>query len=333
MKLIPESIKAKYPVFSTEDDVRDRLLEVLGVGEIPEKVEYKVERTHITNDGLIIHNIIFFNSLEEPINATICAPMSFENNLKVGVVCLPGSNGSDKEIAYKDFYRENAHSGPLIGWARELSRRGFVTLSISIWGCKGRREVNGLDYQLQTKFLAPYGLTGMGMGVEETFLGTQILASFLSTNLKTIGVTGFSLGGNMAWYSMACSQSLGAAVTICGGIGSMIEVIKKAATEGNPERHGPYYYIPHLLRYFDHPDIVKACIFPRPFLVIGTTDDEDMPKKGLDKLIDSVSILYKKESFSERFKVYQPEGKHAFRIEYFEYMCNWFKKHLIDTAS
>ena len=330
MNLVPDNIKAIYPEQIKPEDIRKKLLEILGVKEIPEEFEYTIESTQEIEEILIYH-ITYYNLLGETVLAILCIPKHAEKVNLAGIICLPGTGGSAELISHTRFYRDNPYAGPLIGWARELTRRGFATLSISVWGCKDRQAKSGFDPQLQTRFLAPYGLTGIGIGVEETLMGARILTRFLSVDLCNIGVTGFSLGGSMSWYSMACCPLLGTAVTLCGGLGSMNEIIRKAVScDGDPERHGPYFYIPHLLRYFDHADIVKACIFPRPFMMIGTAYDEDMPESGVNRLVQEVSPLYEGADISEKFKVYQPEGNHVYLYEYFEYMYQWFKHYLID---
>ena len=43
-----------------------------------------------------------------------------------------------------------------------------------------------------------------------------------------------------------------------------------------------------MLRYFDHPEVVAACMPPRPFMMVAPTQDEDMPREGVDDLIQVV---------------------------------------------
>ena len=91
------------------------------------------------------------------------------------------------------------------------------------------------------------------------------------------------------------------------------------------DRHSAYYFIPHLLRHFDHAAIVAACMPPRPFMMIAPTEDEDMPREGVDELIPVVSEAYAEAGYPECFQVRQPEGNHAFLVEYFEWMADWFR--------
>ena len=97
-----------------------------------------------------------------------------------------------------------------------------------------------------------------------------------------------SLGGNATWYAMAAAPWIRAGAPICGGVGRMASVIH----EGDIERHSAYFFIPHMLRYFDHPEVVAACIPPRPFMMVAPTQDEDMPREGVDDLIQVVEPVY-----------------------------------------
>ena len=123
------------------------------------------------------------------------------------------------------------------------------------------------------------------------------------------------------WYAMACAPWIWAGVPVCGGVGSMARVIHHTTTD----RHSAYYFIPHLLRHFDHAAIVAACMPPRPFMMIAPTEDEDMPREGVDELIPVVSQAYAEAGCPERFQVRQPKGNHAFLVEYFEWMADWFR--------
>ena len=228
----------------------------------------------------------------------------------------PVLGGTADEIAHPRFFMERK----LMGWARELARRGFATLAISPKGCEIRRK-SLEEWATENKLLAPYGRTQMGVLVEETLKGARLLAATPGVDANRIGLTGMSLGGNATWYAMACAPWIWAGVPVCGGVGSMARVIHHTTTD----RHSAYYFIPHLLRHFDHAAIVAACMPPRPFMMIAPTEDEDMPREGVDELIPVVSQAYADAGCPERFQVRQPEGNHAFLVEYFEWMADWFR--------
>ena len=317
--IVPLDIEPVFPVDVADEDIRSKLIELHGLTTIPEQIDFTVGQVEVT-DGIRATPLSFANSLGERVPGILMEPLDGPND-RPGIACVSGTGGSAERVAHPEFHQ--SPDGPLIGWGRELARRGFTALAISAKGTEGRRaSVN--DWALENKQLAPYGRTQMGILVEETLRAARILGATDGVEPGRIGVTGMSLGGNATWYSMACAPWIAAGVAVCGGVGSLAQVIH----HGDPERHSAYYYIPGMLRYFDHPRIVAACVPPRPFMMISPTEDEDMPRAGVDQLIPIVSEAYRSAGHPDRFKVSQPEGNHQFLVEYFEWMVAWFEQHL-----
>ena len=196
-------------------------------------------------------------------------------------------------------------------------------MSISIRGCYGRPRFPG-RWEQESKYMEAYGRPQMGIIAEETLLAARILASQEQVASDRIGLTGMSLGGLATWYAMACDPWISVGVPVCGGVGSMARNIH----EGLPDRSSSAIFIPHMLRYFDHPEIVASCIAPRPFMTIVPTMDEDMPKSGADLLVREVEPVYESQGYPQRFRVHQPQGNHQFLIQYFEWMVEWFDRFL-----
>ncbi len=325
--VIPKDIRPAFPVDVPKDAVRSKLLELLGLDEIPTKVDFTVGGTQ-AEEGIRVTQLTYANSLGETVPGILMIPLKASSQKLPGVVCVPGTGGSAEKIAYQQFFLEEDPPGMLIGWARELARRGFATLAISPKGSVTRRP-SIEQWNLEGKLLTPYGRPQMGILVEETLRAARILAASDAVNSDNIGITGMSLGGNATWYAMAAAPWIRAGAPICGGLGRMASLIHK----GDIERHSAYFFIPHMLRYFDHPEVVAACIPPRPFMMVAPTQDEDMPCEGVDELIQVVEPAYGLSGHPERFKVYQPNGNHRFLPEYFERMVEWFRRFLTDKEA
>jgi hypothetical protein len=249
-------------------------------------------------------------------------PVTGESRRLGGIVCMSGTSGTAQRVADPRFHRPNPRTGPLIGWRRELARRGFVTLSPTLKGTTAR-AIDDYHRDRLVAMLAPYGRSLNGVMVDEALRGARILAAGARVDPQRIGLTGMSLGGGVAWYGMACDAGIRTAVPICGSIGSMAAVIHQR----NAERHGSHWFMAHMLRYSDFPQIVATCIAPRPFMFVAPTMDEDMPPAGVEGLIREVRPVYETAGHPERFKSYQPETKHVFLKEFFELLVGWFRKY------
>ena len=320
---IPQNLCPVYPAPVAQPEVRAKLYELLGLPPTPPATDFEATPGQEDEAGLRIFHLTCRNSLGESIPGIALIPHS--DTPLPGVVCLPGTSGNAARVTHPHFRRLQPEGGPLLGWGRELARRGFAILSLTLKGTESRCTSIDL-WHSENKLLAPYGRTQMGILAEETLLGARVLRALGGVNPARIGLTGMSLGGNATWYAMALDPSIAAAVPVCGGVGSMARVIHGSRI--NQERHSAYFFIPHMLRSFDHAEIVAACIAPRPFLMISPTRDEDMPRAGVDELIPVVSEAYKAAGHPDRFEVRQPAGNHQFLVEYFEWMVDWFGKHL-----
>ena len=320
MPYIPFDIRPAFPQPAVGEGVRPKLLELLGLDDLPTEVDFTIDRSR-EEGGLHVSSVRFANSLGETVPGILCVPQERGNELP-GVVCVPGTSKSAETVAAPHF-REEPSTGALHGWGRELARRGFATLSITVKGTVSRRA-SIEDWATENKLLNPYGRQQMGILVEETLGAARILASLEGVDSGRIGLTGWSLGGSATWYGAACEPWIAAAVPVMGGVGSMARAIH----EGDVHRASAYFYIPHMLRFFDHPQVVADCIAPRPFMMVAPTMDQDMPLSGVEDLKPIVSRAYEAAGHPERFKVYQPENTHVYLAEYFEWVAAWLAEHL-----
>ncbi len=321
---IPRNITPAYPNPVRGRAIRPKVLELLGLGELPKAVNFKTGESETTADGLSITSVSFLNSLGETVPGVLIIPVGARTDSLPGVVCMPGTGGDAARMTQARFYRGSTDEDPLMGWARELSRRGFATLSITLKGTVARRRVFE-DWDREARLLAPYGRPQMGFLVEEAIKAARVLASQPMVDSQRIGLTGFSLGGYAAWWAAACDPWIATAAPMCGGLGSLALDIH----EGDPDRQSSFHYIPGLLRYFDHPEIVASCIAPRPLMILAPLHDPDMPASGVDQLLRVANPAYLKAGHPEKFKVYRPDDGHVFRVEYFEWMVEWFQASLV----
>ena len=316
--IVPADLRPAFPEPVAKAQVRDKLLELLGLEELPKEVDFTIGEAR-EEEGLSLCRVSFPNSLGELVPGILMLPLAAPAAKRPGVVCIPGTSGTAAEVADPQL----ADKGRIRGFGRELARRGYATLAITIKGCVARRQ-HLEQWEQEAKFLVAYGRPQMGVIVEEALRAARVLQASEGVDPDRIGLTGMSLGGLATWYPMACAPWIRVGVPICGGLGSMARNIH----EGLPDRASSAIYVPHLLRYFDHPEIVAATIAPRPFMTVAPTSDEDMPRSGVDELVRIAAPAYESLGYPERFKVYQPEGNHQFLVPYFEWMAEWFDRFL-----
>ncbi len=317
---IPRDIRPSFAVEVPRDGVAAKFRELIGLDEIPAEVDFTVGSIH-EEDGLSFTQCSFANYLGETISATVLKPLDDGSGALAGAVCMPGTSSSREQVIDKRMYRTKPpdEHGPLLGWGRELAKRGYAVLSFSPKGTVVRRGTVA-QWEEEAKLLAPYARSQIGVLTDEALRASLVLGAIDGVDPDRIGLTGMSLGGLASWLAMSCGGWVRTAAAVCGVVGSLEQVIHY----GQVERHSSAIFIPHLLRYFDHPEIVAACIAPRPFMMVAPTEDDDMPREGVDELIRVVSPVYESAGHPELFKVHRPPGIHTFLPEYFEWVVEWF---------
>ena len=120
-------IQPAFPVEIADEDIRAKLIELHGLAPIPDEVDILVSSSEEV-DSLRITSLSYANSLGETVPGIMMEPLDGSGD-HPGIACVSGTGGSAERVAHPDFHQ--SPDGPLIGWGRELARRGFVTLAIS----------------------------------------------------------------------------------------------------------------------------------------------------------------------------------------------------------
>ena len=323
-KTIPHNIEPAFPVDLPLTQVPGKFRELIGLEDIPERVAFTLRKVRDGEQEAGLHEsrITFPNYLGEVISARFIRPRAPSGPL-AGLVCMNGTGSTADQVAHERCHRPRPDAGPLFGWGRELARRGYAMLTFTPKGAETRR-ITLERWEQENRMLIPFGRSQIGVIADEVLRAARVLGALERVDAGRIGLAGMSLGGWATWLGLALGDWIRTGAAVCGGLGSLRINIH----EGMPGRHSSFAYLPHMLRYFEHWDIVNSCIAPRPFMMLAPTEDEDMPKAGVDRLIREVEPVYAAVGKPDHFKVYQPPGRHVFKLEYFELVCQWFDRFL-----
>ena len=205
-----------HPVPVADEEVRARFSELLGLLDVPGpgSVPAELGESETGADGVTVTPLRFRNELDEVVPCILMRSAGTGDELG-GIVCMPGTGGTAELISGERLYRPLRHQGPLHGWARELARRGFATLAVTIRGTTARQP-NPLERERESKAMEPFGRTAVGLRVREALQAARALAAVDGVSTGRIGLTGFSLGGQAAWLAQA-GRSLDPGLGIAGG--------------------------------------------------------------------------------------------------------------------
>src|SRR5262247_771730 len=148
------------------------------------------------------------------------------------IICLPGTGGTRQQLTDA---RLQLSERPRTGWARALARQGFLTISLDYRGSPAREQniyLEALREQLA-------GRSYMGLLVHETIRAVDYLQTRADVDSAKIGVTGFSLGGAIAWYAGAADPRLSVIAPVCGGAGAYDDLLR---SQSNARYHSQYFY-------------------------------------------------------------------------------------------
>jgi dienelactone hydrolase len=299
---------------------RETFADLLKVSTAAPAVSAKVHDTK-TEEGLVIEDISWESLDGETVPAFVVRPEDAEGRLPA-ILCLHGSSGSRESMVTAEFGRgpwtrpgrDQPHMR-MLGWARELARRGYVALAMTQRGLDRR----GPPINQQANVMLVRGRTAMGAILHEIRQATSYLTAQPYVDPELIGATGMSFGGITAFYVWLLDDRVAATAPICGGVGS-VDVF---ASEGSIGYHGTYWWVPGMLDKGDQAEFAAEMI-PRPLMVWAPRDDIGMPKAGVDRFVERVAPAYEQAGASEAFVVHQPAGEHSFTVEAFEAMVEFF---------
>jgi dienelactone hydrolase len=310
-------------------EARRELAELLKVPLDPPDVRVELVDRRV-EDGLVIEDLVWPSLDGQRPSASLIRPDS--DRRLPAIVCLHGTGGSRESMATREFgpgeWTRPGAGAPhrrMLGWARELARRGFVTLALTQRGLDRRAPPDTND---QAKDLLVRGRTLMGAIVHEIRQAVTYLERRDDVQAERIAVAGMSFGGITSFYTWAVDNRVRAAVSICGGVGSIDVLLRR----GRPAYHGFYWWIPDILTRGDHARFAAA-LAPLPLMLWAPRRDIGMPEEGVDRFMDTVRPAYARHGAEKNLVIHQPDGEHEFTLEAFDAMANFFEASLLNAPT
>ncbi len=276
-------------------------------------------------EGLVIENVAWRALDNDTAPAFVVRPAKTNGRLPA-IICLHGSStNGEVNIAPKFGFSEWTRYGTdrktttLFGWARELSRHGYLTLSLTQRGLDNR----GPDTEARNKAALVHGRNVMGEIIQEIRQAVTYLERRPDVDPRKIGMTGMSFGGITTFYTWLVDDRIAVAAPICGGIGSVQTFLEKGARS----YHGIYWWVPDMLTKGDQGDFAAAQA-PRPLMLWAPLDDIGMPKEGVDEFLKVVEPAYAQAGAKTNLVVHRQPGQHEFTMEAFAAIKAFFDRHL-----
>ena len=299
----------------TKDQEREELYRLLG--DLPDrqtpvlsKLISKEER-----EGFYIERLLLDLNKIESVPAFFIHPKNTPG--KTPIILFNHSHGGNYHIG-KDEVLNSASYMYEKSYAEELTECGYSVLCIDEWAFGERR---GRTESEIFKEMLWKGRVMWGMMVYDSIRAIDYLFTRDDVDTGRIGTVGMSMGSTKAWWLSA----LDIRVKVCVDICCMTEFETLIETRGL-DRHGIYYYVPKLLKYFTTARI-NSLISPRPHLSLNGTYDRLTPNKGLNVINEELKRVYKEDGFEECFELKEYPVAHLetveMRSEVIEFLRKW----------
>ncbi|MBL7006853.1 MAG: acetylxylan esterase [Spirochaetia bacterium] len=294
---------------------REQLYGLLGdLPPLQQKISAAVESI-TQKDEYILEKLILNLNGTEPVPAYFVKPLHCAD--KTPCILYNHSHGGNYLLGKEELLAGNEYlqTPP---YAQVLTSLGYSVLCIDAW-CFGERH--GLSELELFKEMLWKGQVLWGMMVYDSLRALDYICSRTDVDPKRIGTLGMSMGSTMAWWAAALDSRIGVCVDICclTDFSALIE-------ENGLNRHGIYYYVPSLLKFFTAADI-NALISPRPHLSVTGKRDLLTPQKGVERITRELREVYRNEEAADKWVQKQYDTGHCelaeMRTEVVSFLRKW----------
>jgi dienelactone hydrolase len=292
------------------EQVRDKLAELLGLPDIPEKPDVDLlSREHC--DGYVREKVLIKNGWIDAMSVYVLTPEGMTEP-RPGIICLHGHGGY---MAGKDMVAGVTDTHPIAiecaealnyGYGVQMAKAGYVCVCTDgfNFGERVLSEDRWSEEHICDKYfagLAAYGLVPMGVTTAGNMQAIDYLLSRPDVIGDRVGCIGLSYGGAQAYILTCVDRRVGAAV-ISGSLSSF---------RASPGPRCGASTVPGLLDWFDQVDIQKA-IAPRPVLYEIMTQDTSFDYEQSIAQYTEIKAVYEAISAGEMIDQDQADTDHRY---------------------
>jgi hypothetical protein len=302
--------------FKEKQSDREKLYNLLG--DLPPRTAGITAQkiTEEEHENFILEKLVLNLNDTDPVPAYFVKPKKHEGKLPLILFNHSHggfySQGKDELVAPVSPYM----SKPC--YAEQLAQLGYSALCIDAWGFGERR---GKSESEIFKEMLWTGRVMWGMMVYDSLRAIDYAVTRPDVDTGRIGTLGMSMGSTMAWWVAALDERIKVCVDIC-----CLTDFQALIEARGLDRHGIFYYVPKLLKYFSTAEI-NALIAPRAHLSLAGNYDLLTPVSGLDLIDAELMKVYKEEGASEAWKLLRYNTGHvetaAMRQEIIKFLKKW----------
>ncbi|MDR2234247.1 MAG: twin-arginine translocation signal domain-containing protein [Tannerella sp.] len=257
---------------------RDRKISA-EVVSIERKNDYILEKLSLDLNGQQLVPAWF----AKPVNAI--APMP--------VILFSHSHGGYYKLGKDELIKGNTYM-PGTPYADELTQMGYCVLSIDHWIFGERSGRGESEFFKETLWR---GQCLWGMMVYDSLRALDYLCQRSEVDTAKIGAIGMSMGSTMSCWLSALDTRVKACADIC-----CLTDFDALIADGGLDRHGIYYYVPSLIKYFSASDI-NALIAPRAHFSVAGSRDNLTPIAGLLRIDNDLKNTYHSLGAENKWKL------------------------------
>jgi len=208
-------------------------------------------------------------------------------------VLFSHSHGGNYPWGKTELLRGNTYM-PGTPYAEALTQMGYCVLCIDQWIFGERSGRGESEFFKETLWR---GQCLWGMMVYDSLRALDYLCQRPEVDTSRIAAIGMSMGSTMSCWVSALDTRIKACADICclTDFDALIE-------DGGLDRHGIYYYVPSLMKYFSAADI-NALIAPRAHFSLAGKFDALTPLPGLHKIDNALKKVYEALGAADKWQL------------------------------